>query len=82
MQEEEGSIPTPLELQKVMDTGDWSRSSIKPKKSCNKCYGRGYVGKDAKHNIYLPCNCILNQISKKTGSWSGITGGRDKNFVR
>ncbi len=30
----------------------------KPSTSCHKCYGRGYVGKDIKKNIYMPCKCM------------------------
>ena len=28
-----------------------------PKKSCNKCYGRGYMGRDASGKVVL-CTCL------------------------
>lgn len=29
-----------------------------PKKSCPKCYGRGYTGYDTVKGVYLVCNCV------------------------
>jgi len=29
-----------------------------PKTGCKKCYGRGYIGKDFKTQMPIPCNCI------------------------
>jgi hypothetical protein len=35
----------------------------KPKTSCKKCYGRGYIGRDSTKHIFQPCpNCIEKQI--------------------
>jgi len=29
-----------------------------PKKNCKHCFGRGYIGRDAKTKAPVPCNCI------------------------
>lgn len=29
-----------------------------PKKSCNKCYGRGWIGTEAETKMPIPCKCI------------------------
>jgi Zn finger protein HypA/HybF involved in hydrogenase expression len=35
----------------------------KPKASCKKCYGRGYIGKDKLKFIFQPCTqCIEKNI--------------------
>lgn len=28
-----------------------------PKPSCKKCYGRGWVGRNLKTGLYVPCRC-------------------------
>lgn len=46
---------------------------LKKPKSCNKCYSRGYTGRDATNLTYSPCLCvhkvlnfdILKQIENK-----------------
>ncbi len=32
-----------------------------PKKNCKACMGRGYIGKDIRHNAYIPCGCIFGK---------------------
>lgn len=34
----------------------------KPSSSCNKCYGRGHLGRDAKNLTYQICKCIRKSI--------------------
>jgi hypothetical protein len=34
----------------------------KPSSSCNKCYGRGHLGRDAKNLTYQICKCIRKNI--------------------
>lgn len=31
----------------------------KPKKSCRRCFGRGYIGRNVLTNSVVPCSCIL-----------------------
>lgn len=35
-----------------------------PKSSCRKCYGRGWMGKDADTGQLWYCDCVLKQIKK------------------
>lgn len=35
----------------------------KPSSSCNKCYGRGYIGKN--DDYYIPCSCLEKYIDYK-----------------
>lgn len=34
----------------------------KPSTSCKKCYGRGYVGRDAENLGYYACHCVKKVI--------------------
>jgi hypothetical protein len=40
-----------------------------PSKNCS-CYGRGYIGRDIRINLYLPCDCLFS--GKKKGKKDGI----------
>jgi len=31
-----------------------------PSKNCKACYGRGYIGRDIRINLYLPCDCMFS----------------------
>ena len=33
-----------------------------PKQSCNKCYGRGFIGTDMKTHNPIPCKCIFRGL--------------------
>lgn len=48
---------TPFEIIKAIakQTGNKIRD---PKPSCKHCYGRGWIGKDYKTQMPIPCNCI------------------------
>jgi hypothetical protein len=35
----------------------------KPSSSCNKCYGRGYIGKNTSDFTYIPCSCLKKQVN-------------------
>lgn len=43
-----------LLLQIAARTQNWDVVGIKPKKNCNSCYGRGYLGRQAVRDIYMP----------------------------
>jgi len=30
-----------------------------PDKNCRKCYGRGYIGRDAHTKKVIPCRCVF-----------------------
>lgn len=32
-----------------------------PRSGCRKCYGRGYIGRDSKTKMPIPCNCIYDK---------------------
>ena len=34
----------------------------KPSSSCNKCYGRGHLGRDSKNLTYQICKCVRKNI--------------------
>lgn len=34
-----------------------------PKRNCNKCHGRGHLGKDKQTCTYVICNCIKKVIN-------------------
>jgi len=40
-----------------------------PYKTCS-CYGRGYIGRDIRINLYLPCDCLFGK-EKKSGKKKG-----------
>lgn len=41
------------------------RARFKAKSGCNKCYGRGYIGRDALTNNYISCKCIKEIVMPK-----------------
>ncbi len=47
------------EFNLVCASGDWSKIPLRywPEKNCEKCYGRGYVGKSIRYNDYVACSC-------------------------
>lgn len=36
----------------------------RPKQSCKKCYGRGYIGYDRAKKYYPMCRCTVKQLDK------------------
>lgn len=34
----------------------------KPKESCKKCWGRGYIGYDSIRKYYPMCRCVMKNI--------------------
>lgn len=43
---------------------DFIKLEVKPNQSCNKCYGRGYVGYIANKKDYMICKCLIKQIKQ------------------
>jgi len=42
---------------KILDVAQIPLQKL-PNKSCSKCYGRGYKGRDAENYAYYACTCI------------------------
>jgi len=42
---------------------------------CNKCYGRGYTGRDIHTNLMKPCRCFRRN-TKQNDKRSGCSHGR------
>jgi hypothetical protein len=36
----------------------------KPQQNCNKCFGRGHLGKDKQTYTYAICNCVRKVINR------------------
>jgi len=34
-----------------------------PKNSCNKCYGRKFVGRDHQNFTHIPCSCVQKVLN-------------------
>ena len=45
------------EMSEAIATGNWVALGKKPRASCKKCYGRGYIGKNDAGK-YVPCSCV------------------------
>ena len=46
---------------KILDVGQVPLKKL-PASNCNKCYGRGHVGRDKNTLAYQICKCIRKQI--------------------
>ena len=47
-----------LMFQGICEIQNWDGVFPKPKKNCNHCYGRGYVGKNINTQTYAKCGCM------------------------
>jgi hypothetical protein len=36
---------------------------LKAPKKCNKCYSRGYTGRDSQNLTYSPCSCVQKVLN-------------------
>jgi predicted nucleotide-binding protein (sugar kinase/HSP70/actin superfamily) len=54
---------TKEEFDEDMKKGTFVSIDRPPSKTCS-CYGRGYIGRDIRINLYLPCDCMFD-IKKK-----------------
>lgn len=50
-----------------------------PKKSCKKCYGRGYIGFDTKCLSWIPCGCLFPAQTKVQREMAQEAWARDVN---
>ena len=39
-----------------------------PNPSCNECYGRGYIGRDAGSKSPIPCRCIYHDFNSQSNT--------------
>ncbi len=62
--EEFKALPIFEQIKKTMKKFDVDVKD--PKKSCNKCYGRGYTGKKAGSGEPIPCSCIMPDMNFST----------------
>lgn len=46
---------------KILDIGQIPLIK-KPSSSCNKCYGRGHIGRDTKNLGYQVCKCVRKNV--------------------
>lgn len=59
---QEDMIQLGMILQLGVRSGQWEITGITPDKKCNKCYGRGHLGRNSTTDQYLLCKCISKQI--------------------
>ena len=62
-------------VKKKTDLNPWEKIKIaserhgveirKPRSSCKKCYGRGYIGVDVNTEMPVPCDCIFTKANKE-----------------
>lgn len=53
---------TPWDIIKVIASKMNIKIKDAPNKSCNKCYGRGYIGFISKNKQPIPCKCIFQNV--------------------
>ena len=46
---------------KILDVGQIPLIKFPPK-TCKKCYGRGYVGRDSENFAYYACQCVRKVV--------------------
>jgi hypothetical protein len=53
-----------------------------PKKDCRKCYGRGFIGKDAKTGQPIACTCVFDKKDLKESGDGGYMNHAAKRYMK
>lgn len=56
IEKEELSVFQQIKL--IAEQNGYGDEIRKPRSGCKKCYGRGFIGREAKSQTPIPCNCI------------------------
>lgn len=53
------------EIERAIETGDWSKLPFKPKSGCKDCYGRGSLRVKVRgEEINISCTCVMKALDK------------------
>lgn len=55
----------PKTLQEKIESQDWDSLGIRPIKGCNKCWGRGYIGRDVNTKQLILCPRFARRIREE-----------------
>lgn len=50
-------------LVKALETGNWEGMEVQPKAGCDKCYGRGWPGRE-KTGQFIVCGCVKKRTPR------------------
>lgn len=56
------------ELDKAIKEGNWEQINGIPKKSCRRCHGRGFTGRDINTGTLEICRCVKLELKGDRGA--------------